>query len=80
MEHGASISMTAVIGVVAAALTVGPTPASAQGATAAAPAGGPAATSAIEGEKLFATLCGWCHQDGGRSVGKGPKLAGTSSE
>ena len=26
---------------------------------------------------LFATTCGWCHADGGRTAGKGPKLAGT---
>jgi mono/diheme cytochrome c family protein len=68
--------MTAVVGVVAAVWLLGPAPAPAQGPTAAAPGGGPAATGVIEGEKLFATLCGWCHQNGGRSVGKGPKLAG----
>ncbi len=27
---------------------------------------------------LFATTCGWCHQNGGREAGKGPKLAGTA--
>src|SRR6266567_3300576 len=27
--------------------------------------------------QLFATSCGWCHQDGGRAEGRGPKLAGT---
>jgi len=27
---------------------------------------------------LFATTCGWCHADGGRQAGKGPKLAGTT--
>jgi mono/diheme cytochrome c family protein len=27
---------------------------------------------------LFATTCGWCHQNGGREAGKGPKLAGTT--
>jgi mono/diheme cytochrome c family protein len=26
---------------------------------------------------LFATTCGWCHANGGRNAGKGPKLAGT---
>lgn len=26
---------------------------------------------------MFATLCGFCHQDGGRAEGRGPKLAGT---
>jgi len=31
----------------------------------------------IDGATLFAGVCGFCHQDGGRSEGKGPKLAGT---
>jgi mono/diheme cytochrome c family protein len=26
-------------------------------------------------EQLFATSCGWCHQNGGRTAGRGPKLA-----
>jgi mono/diheme cytochrome c family protein len=30
----------------------------------------------IDGETLFATSCGWCHQQGGRAAGRGPKLAG----
>jgi mono/diheme cytochrome c family protein len=29
----------------------------------------------IEGGKMFATTCGFCHQDGGRHAGKGPKLS-----
>jgi mono/diheme cytochrome c family protein len=29
------------------------------------------------GEQIFANLCGFCHQDGGRVAGRGPKLAGT---
>jgi mono/diheme cytochrome c family protein len=32
---------------------------------------------AVNGNKLFATTCGFCHEDGGRQAGKGPKLAGT---
>jgi mono/diheme cytochrome c family protein len=31
----------------------------------------------IEGGQMFATSCGFCHQNGGRAPGKGPKLAGT---
>ncbi len=27
--------------------------------------------------RLFATMCGWCHEGGGRKQGRGPKLAGT---
>ncbi|SRR5579883_3156216 len=33
--------------------------------------------SNAQAEQLFATTCGWCHQNGGREAGKGPKLAGT---
>jgi mono/diheme cytochrome c family protein len=29
------------------------------------------------GEQLFASTCGFCHQDGGRVAGRGPKLAGS---
>jgi mono/diheme cytochrome c family protein len=31
----------------------------------------------IDGPTMFATSCGFCHQDGGRAEGKGPKLAGS---
>jgi len=27
--------------------------------------------------QLFATTCGWCHNDGGRVAGKGPQLMNT---
>jgi mono/diheme cytochrome c family protein len=50
----------------------GPTPA------AKAPPPGEASPNDIDGATLFATVCGWCHQDGGRAEGKGPKLAGTT--
>jgi mono/diheme cytochrome c family protein len=30
----------------------------------------------FDGEKLFATTCGWCHANNGHTAGKGPKLAG----
>jgi mono/diheme cytochrome c family protein len=40
------------------------------------PANPPAADPLI-GEQLFASTCGFCHQDGGRVAGRGPKLAGT---
>src|SRR5689334_16375532 len=36
-----------------------------------------ATSSDIDGQQLFATTCGWCHANGGRTAGKGPKLAGT---
>ena len=41
-----------------------------------APAAAPA-PDALDGQKLFATTCGFCHQDGGRAAGRGPKLAAT---
>ena len=32
----------------------------------------------IDGQTMFATACGFCHQGGGRAAGRGPKLAGTT--
>jgi mono/diheme cytochrome c family protein len=34
-----------------------------------------AAPGDINGEQMFATTCGFCHQDGGRAAGRGPKLS-----
>ena len=31
----------------------------------------------VMGSQIFTNLCGFCHQDGGRVAGRGPKLAGT---
>ena len=36
-----------------------------------------AAKETFEAAQLFASTCGFCHEDGGRVAGKGPKLAGT---
>jgi mono/diheme cytochrome c family protein len=37
-----------------------------------------AATADIrDGENIFTNTCGFCHQNGGRVAGRGPKLAGT---
>ena len=33
--------------------------------------------SSLDVPQLFATTCGWCHSDGGRSAGKGPQLMNT---
>src|SRR5258708_25919634 len=42
----------------------------------------PAATALAAGStdvpQLFASTCGFCHENGGRVAGKGPKLAGTA--
>lgn len=43
------------------------------GAPSAAPEASP---GDIDGEQMFATSCGFCHQQGGRAAGRGPKLAG----
>ena len=34
-------------------------------------------TSTLDVPQLFATTCGWCHNDGGRVAGKGPQLMDT---
>jgi len=34
-------------------------------------------TDPLVGRQIFTNLCGFCHQDGGRAAGRGPKLAGT---
>jgi mono/diheme cytochrome c family protein len=36
-----------------------------------------ASSGDIDGETMFATSCGFCHEQGGRVPGKGPKLQGT---
>lgn len=41
------------------------------------PAQPEASSSDIDGEQMFATTCGFCHQDGGRAAGRGPKLSKT---
>jgi mono/diheme cytochrome c family protein len=51
-----------------------PAPGAAGGTEAPAPEASP---NDIDGEQMFATLCGFCHQDGGRKGGKAPKLAGS---
>jgi mono/diheme cytochrome c family protein len=34
-----------------------------------------ASSSDIDGQQMFATTCGFCHQGGGRAAGRGPKLS-----
>jgi mono/diheme cytochrome c family protein len=56
-----------------------PTTSLAQQSTPAGPANPPpqaeASPNDIDGQKMFATTCGYCHQDGGRHAGRGPKLS-----
>jgi mono/diheme cytochrome c family protein len=54
-------------GILAVALTLWAVVASAQDRTGA---------QLLSGEQIFASTCGFCHQDGGRVAGRGPKLAG----
>jgi mono/diheme cytochrome c family protein len=58
-----------------------PTAAAAQQSTPAGTASPPAQAEAspndIDGQQMFATTCGFCHQDGGRAAGRGPKLSKT---
>jgi len=74
-----SVLATAAIGgaLSAAALAQGPPSVPSSPAP---PSPAPAAPSAssgdIDGGTMFATSCGWCHQQGGRAAGRGPKLAG----
>ena len=53
------------------------TPALAQPSTSSGSATPPAEASPndIDGQQMFATTCGYCHQDGGRHAGRGPKLS-----
>ncbi len=54
-------------------------PAALAQSTAAQPASPPAPAEAspddITGEQMFATTCGFCHPNGGRHLGRGPKLS-----
>jgi mono/diheme cytochrome c family protein len=42
------------------------------------PANAKDAKGPLDVNKLFASTCGWCHSNGGRSPGKGPQLMGTT--
>ncbi|KRR29043.1 c-type cytochrome [Bradyrhizobium retamae] len=39
------------------------------------PAQGEASPNDLDGRKMFSSNCGFCHQDGGRHAGRGPKLS-----
>jgi mono/diheme cytochrome c family protein len=51
----------------------------AQQSNAAGPASPPpqaeASPNDLDGRKMFSSNCGFCHQDGGRHAGRGPKLS-----
>ena len=60
------------------ALSIVAVPAQQGPAPAAKPPAAEASPNDIDGATMFATICGWCHENGGRTAGKGPKLAGTT--
>jgi mono/diheme cytochrome c family protein len=62
-------------GILAVALTLGAAAASAQDR--AGPVTPAPTAQLLTGEQIFASTCGFCHQNGGRAAGRGPKLAGT---
>jgi mono/diheme cytochrome c family protein len=64
----------AMLAILALVLSVGGSPALPANIDARPPEASP---NDIDGPTMFATLCGYCHQDGGRADGKGPKLAGS---
>jgi mono/diheme cytochrome c family protein len=66
----ATLALALSIGCVSAQQTPGP--------DAKAPPAAEASPNDIDGATMFATICGWCHENGGRTAGKGPKLAGTT--
>jgi mono/diheme cytochrome c family protein len=39
------------------------------------PAQSGASPNELDGKKMFSSTCGFCHQDGGRHAGRGPKLS-----
>jgi mono/diheme cytochrome c family protein len=47
------------------------------GAALAQPAAGPPSQPELDVKVLFASNCGFCHSDGGRSAGRGPQLMDT---
>jgi len=62
---------------VAIAVTLMATVVSAQEPSQTQSAAVPGPDDALNGEKIFGSSCGFCHQGGGRVAGRGPKLAGT---
>jgi mono/diheme cytochrome c family protein len=70
---------SATLAILTLALSIAGSPAQQRPGQSANVDGGPpeASLNDIDGPTLFATLCGYCHQDRGRADGKGPKLAGS---
>jgi mono/diheme cytochrome c family protein len=71
-SNGVALSTALALSIAYASAQQNPNP-----PTAAGPRPPEASPNDIDGPTLFASVCGFCHQDGGRTEGKGPKLAGT---
>jgi len=73
-----------VLALIALAAGVPRTAAAQQSAAGQSAAGQSAAADAtkpsVDVPQLFATTCGWCHADAGRSPGKGPQLMNTQRD
>jgi len=59
---------------------IGPSLSDAAFAQSASPSGQPAkppeaSADDLDGQQVFLNTCGFCHQDGGRAQGRGPKLS-----
>lgn len=79
------IRILAMVGTSSIALAQGPMSSGYKPDAAAQPPSAAAPSAAAKDEKgkldvnkLFATTCGWCHSNGGRTAGKGPQLMGTT--
>jgi mono/diheme cytochrome c family protein len=80
MMQTSTLAALVAVGALLPAVASGPT-VLAQGPQHPAPSGSAAPEASptdIDGETMFATACGYCHQQGGRAAGRGPKLAGST--
>jgi len=78
LRNGAALATVALTASVMAASIVCVSARQNPGPAAKAEAGPPEASpNDIDGPTMFANVCGFCHENGGRAEGKGPKLAGT---
>ena len=78
LRNGAALAILALaFSVAGSPAQRGPSPTVATQASRAEAPPAEASPDDIDGPTMFATLCGFCHQDGGRAEGRGPKLAGS---
>lgn len=70
MHHVAKVAAATALGLLSGLLCT-------RGVAETPPAPSGAEKPPIDVAQLFATTCGWCHNDGGRVAGKGPQLMDT---